>query len=69
MARKAKNDPYSIDLPGRLSGIQRKMAQEKIDVYLGSRLRTLSWVTDAFCPWRSYIVIPSGGLPTEGITI
>ncbi len=58
------NDPYFIDFPQRLSQIQEKMAAEDIEVYLGSRLRTLSWVTDAFCPWRSYIVIPAHGLPT-----
>jgi hypothetical protein len=39
------------------------MAKEGLDVYLGSRLRTLSWTLDAFCPWRSYIVIPSEGMP------
>jgi Xaa-Pro aminopeptidase len=57
-------DPYYIDFPGRVARIQQEMARESIDVYLGSRLRTLSWVSDAFCPWRSYIVIPSEGLPT-----
>ena len=30
----------------------------------GSRLRTLSWTLDAFCPWRSFVVIPRVGLPT-----
>ena len=40
------------------------MKKEGIDVYLGSRLRTMSWTTDAFFPWRSFIVIPSEGLPT-----
>ncbi|MGW8322534.1 MAG: M24 family metallopeptidase, partial [Thermodesulfobacteriota bacterium] len=40
------------------------MQAENIDVYLGSRLRTLSWLLDAFCPWRSFLVIPSEGLPT-----
>lgn len=40
------------------------MAEAGLDVYLGSRLRTLSWTTDAFCPWRSFIVIPADGLPT-----
>jgi Xaa-Pro aminopeptidase len=57
-------DPYWIDSPGRVRDIQAAMAREGIDVYLGSRLRTLSWVLDAFCPWRSYLVIPPEGLPT-----
>ena len=58
------NDPYFIDFPKRIKDIQAEMQQQNIDVYLGSRLRTLSWTTDAFCPWRSFIVIPSEGLPT-----
>lgn len=57
-------DPYFIDFPQRVRDIQAAMAGAGIDVYLGSRLRTLSWITDAFCPWRSYIVIPPQGLPT-----
>jgi Xaa-Pro aminopeptidase len=57
-------DPYFINFPGRIAAIQKAMAEENIDVYLGSRLRTLSWTTDAFCPWRSYIVIPPEGWPT-----
>ena len=59
-----KSDPYFIDFPGRIEKIQKAMEQEGIDVYLGSRLRTLSWVLDAFCPWRSYVVIPREGPPT-----
>lgn len=57
-------DPYFIDYPERIRQIQLAMAKEKIDVYLGSRLRTLSWTTDAFCPWRSFVAIPPEGLPT-----
>lgn len=59
-----ENDPYFIDFPKRIRDIQSAMADQGIDVYLGSRLRTLSWTLDAFCPWRSYIVIPREGLPT-----
>lgn len=58
------NDPYFIDFPQRIKDIQAEMHREKIDVYLGSRLRTLSWTLDAFCPWRSFVVIPPEGLPT-----
>lgn len=57
-------DPYYIDHPARIRAIQKEMAKDGIDVYLGSRLRTMSWTTDAFMPWRSYIVIPPDGLPT-----
>jgi len=57
-------DPYFVDFPARIRMIQAEMGTSGIDVYLGSRLRTLSWTVDAFCPWRSYIVIPPEGLPT-----
>jgi len=60
----ARDDPYYIDFPKRIKSIQKEMARRGIDVYLGSRLRTLSWTLDVFCPWRSYIVIPPAGLPT-----
>lgn len=59
-----KNSPYYIDHPARLRAMQAEMAADGIDVYLGSRLRTISWLSDAFCPWRSYIVVPAEGLPT-----
>jgi Xaa-Pro aminopeptidase len=59
-----QTDPYLIDLPGRIKAIQAEMVMQGIDVYLGSRLRTLSWTVDVFCPWRSYVVIPPEGLPT-----
>ncbi len=58
------NDPYFIDFPARIAAIQAEMKRESVDVYLGSRLRTMSWTTDAFFPWRSFIVIPPEGLPT-----
>ena len=60
----SQTDPYYIDSPRRVRDIQAEMGRRGIDVYLGSRLRTMSWTLDAFCPWRSYIVIPPEGLPT-----
>jgi Xaa-Pro aminopeptidase len=59
-----QNDPFFIDFPKRIRDIQAEMAKEQLDVYLGSRLRTLSWTLDAFCPWRSFVVIPVEGLPS-----
>jgi Xaa-Pro aminopeptidase len=56
--------PYFVDSAQRLQDIQTAMGEQGIDAYLGSRLRTLSWILDAFCPWRSFIVIPPQGLPT-----
>lgn len=65
MTDKAGNaDPYFIDFPARIRAIQAEMAREGLDAYLGSRLRTLSWTLDAFCPWRSFVVIPAEGEPT-----
>ncbi|MBM3149079.1 MAG: aminopeptidase P family protein, partial [Chloroflexi bacterium] len=43
----AKADPYFIDFPTRIKAIQKEMARENVAVYLGSRLRTLSWTVDA----------------------
>lgn len=59
-----KSSPYYIDFPKRIEAIQAEMARQNIDVYLGSRLRTMSWTTDAFFPWRSFIIIPAEGMPT-----
>lgn len=57
------SSPYWIDNPGRVRAIQKSMAERGIDVYLGTRPRTLSFVLDAFCPWRSYLLIPPEGEP------
>ncbi|MEN6509960.1 MAG: hypothetical protein ABFD63_14470 [Smithella sp.] len=57
-------DKYYIDNPGRVKAIQKEMSRRGIDVYLGSRIRTMSFVMDTFCPWRSYLIIPSEGQPT-----
>jgi Xaa-Pro aminopeptidase len=57
-------DPFYINNPARVKEIQAGMAKAGIDVYIGSRIRTISWVIDAFCPWRSYIIIPAQGDPT-----
>jgi Xaa-Pro aminopeptidase len=63
-SRLDRKDLYHIDFPKRIRDIQAEMARQNIDVYLGSRLRTLSWTLDVFCPWRSYVVIPPDGMPT-----
>jgi len=63
-SRLENKGPYYIDFPGRIRAIQQEMAKEHIDVYLGSRLRTLSWTLDVFCPWRSFVVIPSESVPS-----
>ena len=60
----APKDPFFIDNPVRVKKIQAEMAKAGVDVYIGSRIRTISWVIDAFCPWRSYLIIPAQGDPT-----
>lgn len=64
-----KSSPFYIDHFDRIKKVQQLMCEKGIDVYLGSRLRTMSWVTDVFCPWRSYVVIPKEGLPTAFIFV
>ncbi len=58
------DDIYKVDCHKRVRDIQAEMKRRGINVYLGSRIRTMSFVMDAFCPWRSYVVIPSEGMPT-----
>ncbi len=64
MAGKSQNDPYYVDVDKRIKDIQAEMGRRGIDVYLGSRIRTMSFIVDTFVPWRSYMVIPAEGLPT-----
>jgi Xaa-Pro aminopeptidase len=58
------NDPLFVDCPQRVRDVQAAMHAAGIDAYLGSRPRTLSWILDAFVPWRSYVLIPAEGTPT-----
>ena len=58
-----RNDRYFIDSQRRVKDVQAEMRQAGIDVYLGSRPRTLSWIADVFAPWRSYVLIPAEGMP------
>jgi Xaa-Pro aminopeptidase len=55
--------PYYIDNRARVRAIQAGMKEAGLSLYIGSRPRTLSWVLDAFCPWRSYLAIPLQGDP------
>ena len=58
------NDPFFVDCPQRVRDVQAAMQAAGIDAYLGSRPRTLSWLLDAFIPWRSYVLVPAEGMPT-----
>ena len=55
---------YSIDHKARLKRVQSKMQELDLSVLLGSRLRTISYIGDVFCPWRSFIVVPQNDIPT-----
>ncbi len=55
--------PYYIDNRGRVRALQKKMEERGLGVYIGSRPRTLSWILDAFSPWRTYVAIPPKGDP------
>jgi len=58
------SDPFFVDCPERVKALQAEMQAAGIDAYLGSRPRTLSWLLDAFIPWRSYVLVPAEGMPT-----
>ena len=63
-ADNTNNERYAVDVQQRIKDIQALMREREIDVYLGTRIRTMSFIVDAFVPWRSYLVIPAEGLPT-----
>ncbi len=58
-----RTSPYFIDNPARVKAVQAEMAKRGLGLYIGTRPRTLSWILDAFCPWRSYLAIPAKGDP------
>ena len=58
------NDLYKVDIQKRIKDIQALMGERGLDVYLGSRIRTMSFIVDAFVPWRSFMIIPAEGEPT-----
>jgi len=57
------SSPVSINFEARLRKIRGKMEEEGIDLIVGTRLRTLGYVTGAFIPWRSAVIIPLQGEP------
>lgn len=59
-----RTDPFFVDCPQRVRAVQAAMQAGGIDVYLGTRPRTLSWLLDVFVPWRSYVLVPAEGMPT-----
>ena len=57
------SSPVSINFEARLKKIRGKMEEEGIDVIVGTRLRTLGYVSGAFIPWRSAVIVPLAGEP------
>ena len=58
-----QSSPYYIDNRKRVADLQKAMEREGLDAYVGTRPRTLSFLLDAFIPWRSYVSIPRSGEP------
>ena len=50
-----------IDFRKRLARVQDALKQDGIDVLAGTRLKTITHVCGAFCPWRSAVVVPAEG--------
>lgn len=51
----------SIDYQKRLKRIREEMARAGIDVFIGTRTVSVTYVADAFIPWRSAVVISRDG--------
>lgn len=51
----------SIDYQKRLRKIREEMASRDIDVFIGTRMVSVTYVADAFIPWRSAVVISRDG--------
>jgi len=60
--------PVSINYERRLKKIRAKMEEEGIDVYIGTRLKSLTYICGCFIPWRSAVVLPKEAEP-EILTI
>jgi Xaa-Pro aminopeptidase len=50
-----------INFPKRLVKVQEAIKKHHLDVLIGTRLKTITHVCGAFCPWRSAVVIPASG--------
>lgn len=51
----------SIDFPGRIEKIRRRMSAEGIDVMVATKLGSRHYLSGAMMPWRSAIIIPLEG--------
>jgi Xaa-Pro aminopeptidase len=53
----------TIDYSKRIENIQALLRQRGIDALFGTRLKSVTHVSGAFCPWRSATVVPASGQP------
>ena len=53
----------AIDYQKRIENIQTLLQERGIDALFGTRLKTVTHVSGAFCPWRSATVVPAKGKP------
>ena len=50
-----------INYQRRLRALQEELRRNKVDVLVGTRLKTITHVSGAFVPWRSAVVVPAEG--------
>lgn len=53
----------AIDYRKRIENMQALLQERGIDALFGTRLKTVTHVSGAFCPWRSAVVVPAKGGP------
>jgi Xaa-Pro aminopeptidase len=50
-----------IDYAGRIKKIQEEMKKSNLDLFVGTRTVSLSYVAGAFIPWRSAVIVSKDG--------
>ena len=50
-----------IDYPGRITKIREEMKKSDLDLFVGTRTVSLSYVSGAFVPWRSAVIVSKDG--------
>ena len=50
-----------IDYAGRIKKIQKEMKKSNLDLFVGTRTVSLSYVAGAFIPWRSAVIVSKDG--------
>jgi Xaa-Pro aminopeptidase len=53
----------TVDYRKRIDQLQSLLSERQIDALFATRLKTVTHVAGAFCPWRSAAVIPASGEP------